>query len=94
MGGLDFKGPLTTEEEEAHIVAHNSRAGVILFLVYLVFYGGFMGLSAFRPEFMGQPFYRGVSLSVAYGFALILAALVLALLYLVISRKSPKGSAR
>jgi uncharacterized membrane protein (DUF485 family) len=35
----------------------------------------------------------GVNLSVVYGFALIVAALVLALLYLAASRKSPAGRA-
>ena len=93
MGGLDFKAPGAAEQEEAHVVAYNSRLGVGLFAVYVLFYGGFMALSAFRPEVMGRPFLGGVNLSVVYGFALIVAALLLALLYLVVSRKSAAGGA-
>ena len=93
MGGLDFKSPVTQEQEEAHIVAYNSRLGVGLFTVYVLFYGGFMALSAFRPEVMGRPFLGGVTLSVVSGFALIVLALLLALLSLVISRKSTAGGA-
>jgi uncharacterized membrane protein (DUF485 family) len=93
MGGIDFKGPATQEQEEAHVVAYNSRLGLGLFAVYVLFYAGFMALSAFRPQVMGRPFLGGVNLAVVYGFALIVAALVLALLYLAVSRKSPVGSA-
>lgn len=93
MGGLDFKAPVTEEQEEAHVIAYNSRLGLALFAIYVLFYGGFMALSAFRPEVMGRPFMGGVNLSVVYGFALIAAALVLALLYLAASRKSRAGSA-
>lgn len=91
MGGLDFKAAETAEQEEAHVVAYNSRLGVGLFAIYVLFYGGFMALSAFRHEVMGRPFLGGVNLSVVYGFALIVAALLLALLYLVISRKPTPG---
>ena len=88
MAGLDFKAPVAKEEEDAAVVAHNTRMGVILFVVYVVFYGGFMALSAFWPEVMSQPFLRGANLAVVYGFALIAAALVLAMVYMRVCRKS------
>jgi len=53
-----------------------------------LFYGGFMALSAFWPEVMSKPFLRGVNIAVVYGFALIVAALVLALVYMQACRKS------
>jgi uncharacterized membrane protein (DUF485 family) len=90
MAGLDFKAPVAKEQEDAAVVAYNSRKGVILFLVYVIFYGGFMALSAFSPETMSRPFLGGANLAVVYGFALILAALVLALLYMKLCRKSSK----
>jgi uncharacterized membrane protein (DUF485 family) len=93
MGGLDFKATGAAEQEEAHVVAHNTRLGLALFAVYVLFYGGFMALSAFRPEVMGRPFLGGVNLSVAYGFALIVAALLLAGVYLALSRKPSEGGA-
>jgi len=62
--------------------------GVIMFVVYVLFYGGFMALSAFWPKVMSKPFLRGANLAVVYGFALIVAALVLALVYMRVCRKS------
>ena len=88
MAGLDFKSPVAKEQEDAAVVAHNTRMGVILFVMYVLFYGGFMALSAFWPEVMSQPFLRGANLAVVYGFALIVAALVLALVYMKVCRKS------
>jgi uncharacterized membrane protein (DUF485 family) len=47
-----------------------------------------MALSAFWPEVMSKPCLRGANLAVVYGFALIVAALVLALVYMKVCRKS------
>ena len=88
MAGIDFKTPVAREQEDASVVAYNTRIGVVLFFVYVTFYGGFMALSAFRPELMSKPFVGGANLAVVYGFALIVAALVLALLYMCLCRKS------
>ena len=88
MAGLDFKAPVAKEQEDAAVIAHNTRMGVILFIIYVVFYGGFMALSAFWPEVMSKPCLRGVSLAVVYGFALIAAALVLAMVYMKLCRRS------
>jgi uncharacterized membrane protein (DUF485 family) len=88
MAGLDFKTPLAKEREDAAVVAHNTRMGLIFFTLYVLFYGGFMALSAFSPERMSRPFLGGVNLAVVYGFSLILAALALALLYMKTCRKS------
>lgn len=88
MAGLDFKAPVDREREADAVVAYNTRMGVGLFLIYLLFYGGFMALSAFRPHIMSTPFLGGVNVSVLYGFALIVLALVLALVYLRACRKT------
>lgn len=88
MAGIDFKPPVAKEQEEATVVAYNTRIGVVLFFVYVTFYGGFVALSAFRPDLMSRPFAGGANLAVVYGFALIGAALVLALLYMRLCRKS------
>ncbi len=90
MGSMDFKAPVAKEQEDASVVAYNTRLGVILFFVYVLFYGGFVAMSAFRHETMAQPFFAGVSLAILYGFALIIVALVLALVYMKICRKSAK----
>ena len=69
-------------DEHPEISAANARAGLILFFVYLVFYGGFMGLAAFAPQSMGQPILGGVNLAITYGLALIFGALIVAALYM------------
>lgn len=65
-----------------------SRIGLTLFAVYLVLYGGFVLLAAFWPEWMDATPLAGVNLAIWYGFGLIVAALVLALVYGWASRTS------
>lgn len=60
---------------------YNARIGMILFAVYLVLYGGFVFLNAFAPDTMEITPLAGVNLAILYGFGLIAAALILALLY-------------
>lgn len=61
--------------------SRNARLGLVMFVVYLLFYGGFVGLNAFAPEVMELTPAAGINLAIVYGMALILAAFVLALLY-------------
>jgi len=69
----------------------NAKTGFILFLVYLLLYGGFVLLNAFAPETMELTPFAGVNLAILYGFALIVAALVMALIYGFLCRNSPDG---
>ncbi len=59
----------------------NARIGIVLFAVYLLLYGGFVFLNAFAADVMETTPIAGVNLAILYGFGLIIAALVLALLY-------------
>lgn len=59
----------------------NARIGLRLFLVYLFFYSVFVVLNAFSPETMRATPIAGINLAVLSGFALILAAFLMALLY-------------
>jgi len=59
----------------------NAKIGMKLFAVYLVLYGGFVFLNAFAPTTMDALPFAGVNLAILYGFGLIIAALVLALIY-------------
>jgi uncharacterized membrane protein (DUF485 family) len=58
------------------------RNGLMLFALYVALYAGFMFLNAFAPERMKQPVLAGVNLAIIYGMGLIVAALVLALVYM------------
>jgi uncharacterized membrane protein (DUF485 family) len=73
----------------------NARIGLVLFFVYLAMYGGFVYLSAFQAEAMESTPVAGLNLAILYGFGLIIAALLLALLYGWLCRESrAEGSSR
>lgn len=59
----------------------NARIGVQLFVVYLLLYGGFVMINAFAPTMMEMTPIAGINLAILYGFGLIIAALVMALVY-------------
>lgn len=88
MAGIDFKSTVAKEQEDEAAIAHNTRIGVLMLIVYVAFYGGFMALSAFTPEVMRRPVLGGVNLAIVYGFALIVAAIVFALVYVSLCRKA------
>jgi uncharacterized membrane protein (DUF485 family) len=73
--------PQPKEAFDPVTAARNSRVGLILFSVYLVLYGVFVGTNAFAPTWMEQNAFGGMNVAVAYGFVLIIAALILALVY-------------
>jgi uncharacterized membrane protein (DUF485 family) len=61
--------------------SRNARNGLILFAVYLLFYGGFVFINAFAPESMEWTPFAGLNLAVVYGFALIFGAVILSAVY-------------
>ncbi|MFN0056537.1 MAG: DUF485 domain-containing protein [Planctomycetales bacterium] len=75
------------------LAARRARYGMVLFLVYLALYAGFMLLNAFAPQVMQSTPVAGLNLAILYGFVLIIAALVLALIYAWLCRESgqPRG---
>ena len=70
------------------MLERHQKIGFTLFVVYLLLYGGFVFLNAFAPETMEATPVAGVNLAILYGFGLIVAALVLALLYGVLCKTS------
>jgi uncharacterized membrane protein (DUF485 family) len=63
------------------VSTRNTRIGLALFVVYSLVYGGFVLLAAFSPESMEATPLAGVNVAIWYGFGLIVAAIVLALVY-------------
>ena len=59
----------------------NARIGLVLFAAYLVLYGGFVFINAFAPGMMESTPVAGVNLAILYGFGLIIAAFVMAMIY-------------
>jgi uncharacterized membrane protein (DUF485 family) len=81
--------------------AYNARVGLVLFSIYLLFFAGFITLAAFGKEVMARHMalidpdggvwscFGGVNVAIVYGFFLIIAAFVLALLYMMLCLPEP-----
>ncbi len=80
------------EEEHPELVARNTRLGLVLFVLYCLLYGGFITMSLFAPAAMKSQPFGGVNLAILYGFALIVAALVLAVIYLALAGRAHKDA--
>jgi uncharacterized membrane protein (DUF485 family) len=68
-------------------VARNARLGIVLFIVYVLVYAGFVALAAFAPSVMAREI-AGVNVAIVYGFVLIVLALLLAIVYMTLCRDS------
>jgi uncharacterized membrane protein (DUF485 family) len=60
---------------------YKQRLGVIMFAIYGLIYGGFTFINVANAPLMETPVLLGMNLAVVYGFGLIIAALVLAMIY-------------
>ncbi|TWU60866.1 hypothetical protein Poly51_11480 [Rubripirellula tenax] len=60
---------------------YNIRLGLYLFAIYTALYVGFVLINAFAPDVMDTIVLAGLNLAIVYGFSLIIAALVMALIY-------------
>ncbi len=61
--------------------AYKTRLGVRMFLLYGAVYVGFVAINVIKPVLMETIVVFGLNLAVVYGFGLIVAALVQALVY-------------
>lgn len=81
MAGFDHGPNEPDEQENIETISRNTRLGMILFIVYLVLYGGFVLLNTFSPAQMEVVVFAGLNLAIVYGFTLIIAAFALAMIY-------------
>ena len=72
-------GPATDWSKDKS-TAYKTRIGIRMFLPYALLYAGFIILNTLSPALMESPM-MGLTLSVIYGFGLIVLAIVLALIY-------------
>ncbi|MEM8669641.1 MAG: DUF485 domain-containing protein [Planctomycetota bacterium] len=70
----------------------NAKLGMILFVIYLLLYVGFVLINAFKADWMERVVLAGLNLAIVYGFALIVVALMLAGIYGVLCRTDPVGT--
>lgn len=67
--------------------------GMMLFGIYLVIYVGFVLINAIAPQLMEWTPLAGLNLAILYGFALIIFAFVLALIYGVMAGRRESSAA-
>ena len=67
--------------------SYKSRLGVWMFLLYALFYVGFVAINLYNPLLMEWIVVFGLNLATVYGFSLIIGALLLALIYDKMCRK-------
>lgn len=80
MVGLDHGANQPDDDENPATTARNTKNGLLLFAVYVVIYGSYVLANAFAPWLMEYTI-AGVTVAILSGFALIIAAFVLALIY-------------
>jgi uncharacterized membrane protein (DUF485 family) len=85
--------PAEQEATDEQVVRRRARHGLVLFAIYFALYGGFVVLNVFFPKLMETTPVAGVNLAILYGFGLIAAALILALVYAWLCR-SPNGETK
>jgi uncharacterized membrane protein (DUF485 family) len=81
-------------QDHPTIITRNARYGMVLFVIYLLIYAGFVALSVYSPGLMSKAVVGGVNLAIVYGMALIGIALVLAVIYMYLCRATAGGGAR
>ena len=69
------------DEGRGLMMARNVRIGLLLFFIYLALYVAFVLLAAFSPASMETTPFGGLNVAILYGFGLIVAAILVALLY-------------
>lgn len=74
-----------TQDDETDS-ARSAPLGLRLFPVYLILYGGYMGITVFAPSWMAATIV-GINIAILYGLALIVVALLLALVYVTLLRQ-------
>lgn len=94
MVGLDY-GPVSSDDDRSRLEpTRHSRAGLVLFAIYLICYTSFVLANAFAPALMARTPWAGINMAVLSGLALIIMAFALALLYDWICRLAPSADAK
>lgn len=60
---------------------YKTRLGIWMFVLYSLFYAGFVAINLASPTSMASVVFAGLNLATVYGFALIIVALIAALIY-------------
>lgn len=73
---------------------YKARLGLWMFVVYTVFYAGFVAINLLSPSTMATIVVAGLNLATVYGMALIILTIVQAFIYNVMCRSKEEELAR
>ncbi len=74
-------GPAVEVNEDPAASAYKTKLGLRFFAVYGILFAGFVLINTFAPQLMKVKVVLGLNLAVTYGFALILTAIIMGLIY-------------
>jgi len=90
----ELHGPgMPVEKSDLVVERYNARLGMVLFIIYLAFYGAFVVINAAWPEWMDAIAWAGLNVAVVYGLGLIVGAFVLAVVYALLCKSPAKEPA-
>jgi uncharacterized membrane protein (DUF485 family) len=64
-----------------HSIQKKTKLGVVMFIIYLVVYSGFVVIGTLWPRLLGVESLFGQNLAIVYGMGLIILAAVMGLIY-------------
>ena len=82
--------PAQQDHSEDHAAEFKTKIGIRLFIVYALVFAGFVLINTFAPQVMGAVVFLGLNLAVTYGFALIILAVVLGIIYNIVCTAKEK----
>jgi uncharacterized membrane protein (DUF485 family) len=75
-------------EQFQDLAATRRRVVLPLLIVFVVWYGGFLVLTAYARDFMAETIYRGFTVAYAAAFSLIVMTWLVAFIYIRATRSS------
>jgi len=82
-------GPATQWKENKTLEKKKARLGVVMFIIYTIVYAGFIYINVWDSQLM-RVAVGDLNVAIVYGFALIVLALILAIIYNHICTKAEK----
>lgn len=80
------------QHEEDLSAEYKARLGIRMFIIYALFYAGFVAINLTAPLVMERIVFLGLNFATVYGFGLIIGALLLALVYDRMCRKHEEST--
>ncbi len=78
------------QDRNEEVIQYKQKLGLLMFLIYVTAYSGFVFISVFNVELMDIVMIFGLNLAVFYGLGIIVFALILAVIYSVLCKRKER----